>query len=58
MDLRFQSAAVLALQEAAETVSESYAPALSKLIDRIVQFLVKLFDDTNLAALHGKHVTM
>ncbi|KAJ7792786.1 putative histone H3.3 variant [Mycena olivaceomarginata] len=40
VDLRFQSAAVLALQEAAET------------------FLVKLFEDTNLAALHGKHVTI
>ncbi|KAJ7804818.1 putative HHT1-histone H3 [Mycena olivaceomarginata] len=38
VDLRFQSAAVLALQEAAENV--------------------KLFEDTNLAALHGKHVTI
>ena len=39
-DLRFQSSAVLALQEA----SESY--------------LVGLFEDTNLAAIHAKRVTI
>jgi histone H3 len=39
-DLRFQSSAVLALQEAAET------------------YLVSLFEDTNLAAIHAKRVTI
>ena len=39
-DLRFQSSAVLALQEA----SESY--------------LVSLFEDTNLCAIHAKRVTI
>lgn len=39
-DLRFQSSAVLALQEAAEA------------------YLVSLFEDTNLAAIHAKRVTM
>ena len=39
-DLRFQSSAVMALQEAAEV------------------YLVSLFEDTNLAAIHAKRVTM
>ncbi|KDR74488.1 hypothetical protein GALMADRAFT_588265 [Galerina marginata CBS 339.88] len=39
-DLRFQSAALMALQEAAEA------------------YLVGLFDDTNLAAIHAKRVTI
>ena len=39
-DLRFQSQAVLALQEAAEA------------------YLVGLFEDTNLAAIHAKRVTI
>ena len=39
-DLRFQSSAVMALQEAAEA------------------YLVGLFDDTNLCAIHGKRVTI
>jgi histone H3 len=39
-DLRFQSTAILALQEAAEA------------------YLVDLFEDTNLIALHGKRVTI
>ncbi|TKR96060.1 hypothetical protein L596_010137 [Steinernema carpocapsae] len=39
-DLRFQSSAVLALQEAAES------------------FLVGLFEDTNLCAIHAKRVTI
>lgn len=39
-DLRFQSSAVMALQEAAEA------------------YLVSLFEDTNLAAIHAKRVTM
>jgi len=39
-DLRFQSHAVLALQEAAEA------------------YLVGLFEDTNLCAIHAKHVTI
>ena len=39
-DLRFQSAAVMALQEAAEA------------------YLVHLFEDTNLAAIHAKRVTI
>jgi hypothetical protein len=38
--LRFQSSAVMALQEAAEA------------------YLVSLFEDTNLAAIHAKRVTM
>ena len=38
--MRFQSAALLALQEAAEA------------------YLVQLFEDTNLAAIHGKRVTI
>jgi histone H3/H4 len=37
-DLRFQSSAVMALQEAAEA------------------YLVSLFEDTNLAAIHAKRV--
>ena len=40
MDLRFQSHAVLALQEAAEA------------------YLVGLFEDTNLCAIHAKRVTI
>ncbi|KAF8235611.1 putative histone H3 [Tricholoma matsutake] len=40
MDLRFQSSAIMALQEAAEA------------------YLVALFEDTNLAALHAKRVTI
>ena len=39
-DLRFQSSAVMALQEASEA------------------FLVRLFEDTNLAAIHAKRVTI
>ena len=39
-DLRFQSAAVMALQEASEA------------------FLVRLFEDTNLCALHANRVTI
>lgn len=39
-DLRFQSSAVLALQEATEA------------------FLVQVFEDTNLAAIHAKRVTI
>lgn len=39
-DVRFQSAAILALQEAAEA------------------YLVSLFQDTNLAAIHAKRVTI
>ena len=39
-DLRFQSSAVLALQEAAEA------------------YLVGLFEDTNLCAIHAKRVTI
>jgi len=39
-DLRFQSAAVMAIQEAAEA------------------YLVGVFEDTNLAALHAKRVTI
>jgi histone H3 len=39
-DLRFQSSAVMALQEAAEA------------------YLVSLFEDTNLAAIHAKRVTI
>jgi histone H3 len=39
-DLRFQSSAVLALQEAAES------------------YLVSLFEDTNLCAIHAKRVTI
>jgi histone H3 len=39
-DLRFQSSAVIALQEATEA------------------YLVSLFEDSNLAAIHGKRVTI
>ena len=39
-DLRFQSSAVLALQEATES------------------YLVALFEDTNLCAIHAKRVTI
>ena len=39
-DLRFQSSAVLALQEACEA------------------YLVELFEDTNLCAIHAKRVTI
>ena len=40
MDLRFQGAAILCLQEAAEA------------------YLVGLFEDTNLCAIHAKRVTI
>ena len=40
MDLRFQSSAIMALQEASEA------------------FLVGLFEDTNLCAIHAKCVTI
>lgn len=40
LDLRFQSAAIFALQEAAEA------------------FLVELFEDANLCAIHAKRVTL
>ena len=40
VDLRFQSTAILALQEAAEA------------------YLVGLFEDTNLCAIHAKRVTI
>jgi len=40
IDLRFQSAAISALQEASEA------------------YLVGLFEDTNLCAIHAKHVTI
>jgi histone H3 len=40
IDLRFQSVAILALQEAAEA------------------YLVGLFEDTNLCAIHAKRVTI
>ena len=39
-DLRFQAAAILCLQEAAEA------------------YLVRLFEDTNLCAIHAKRVTI
>lgn len=39
-DIRFQSSAVLALQEATES------------------FIVSMFEDTNLAAMHAKRVTI
>jgi histone H3 len=39
-DVRFQSAAVLALQEAAES------------------FMVQMFEDSNLCAIHAKRVTI
>lgn len=39
-DLRFQGAAILALQEASET------------------YLVSLFEDSNLSAIHGKRITI
>jgi histone H3 len=39
-ELRFQSSAVMALQEAAEA------------------YLISLFEDTNMAAIHAKRVTM
>ena len=39
-DLRFQSSAVMALQEAAES------------------YLIGLFEDTNLCAIHAKRVTI
>ena len=39
-DLRFQSSAIMALQEATEA------------------FLIGLFEDTNLCAIHAKHVTI
>jgi histone H3/H4 len=55
-DLRFQSSAVLALQEASEgkaihlwTITEAHT---------YTAYLVSLFEDTNLAAIHAKRVTM
>uniref|UniRef100_M8BWK7 Histone H3 n=1 Tax=Aegilops tauschii TaxID=37682 RepID=M8BWK7_AEGTA len=47
-DLRFQSSAVSALQEAAEAY----------LVGLFEAFLVGLFEDTNLCAIHAKRVTI
>ncbi|XP_063281643.1 histone H3-like [Pelobates fuscus] len=47
-DLRFQSSAVMALQEASEA-----GPLLG-----FLAYLVGLFEDTNLCAIHAKRVTI
>ena len=56
-DLRFQSSAVMALQEASEGEHILHF-ALSQLLTRELAYLVSLFEDTNLAAIHTKRVTM
>jgi len=56
-DLRFQSSAVLALQEASEgKVIRLWAVTLAHV--SYTAYLVSLFEDTNLAAIHAKRVTM
>jgi histone H3/H4 len=56
-DLRFQSSAVLALQEASEGKCQCYI-SLAPLLMLYAAYLVSLFEDTNLAAIHAKRVTM
>jgi len=60
-DLRFQSSAVLALQEASE--GECILRCVGSLVSVFTcvprpAYLVSLFEDTNLAAIHAKRVTM
>jgi len=55
-DLRFQSSAVLALQEASEGKSIRLCAIAKAHI--YTAYLVSLFEDTNLAAIHAKRVTM
>lgn len=56
-DLRFQSSALMALQEASEGEQFQYF-TLGWLLTLRLAYLVSLFEDTNLAALHAKRVTM
>lgn len=56
-DLRFQSSAVLALQEASEGKLVCYHMP-EPLLTLPEAYLVSLFEDTNLAAIHAKRVTM
>jgi hypothetical protein len=48
----------MALQEAAEAVSTAVLFKNNCLLIYILQYLVSLFEDTNLAAIHAKRVTM
>jgi len=55
-DLRFQSSAVLALQEASEGEPLGRCPARAVADVFVLAYLVSLFEDTNLAAIHAKRV--
>ncbi|KAF9229905.1 hypothetical protein BU15DRAFT_69654 [Melanogaster broomeanus] len=55
-DLRSQSSAVSALQEASELVLSS--TPLLQLLTIFLAYLVSLFEDTNLAGIHTKRVTI
>lgn len=55
-DLRFQSSAVLALQEASE--GELIITWLVMSLTTLLAYLVSLFEDTNLAAIHAKRVSV
>ncbi len=61
-ELRFQSTAILALQEAAEVRETSplpFFPLLWCVTNFSIQsYLVGLFEDTNLCAIHAKRVTI
>ena len=59
-DLRFQSSAILALQESSEV---SFHSVFSQNIIQVISlhfqaYLVGLFEDTNLCAIHAKRVTI
>jgi histone H3/H4 len=56
-DLRFQSSAVMALQEASEAYLVSLVRLLSHLFAQPLM-RTKQFEDTNLAAIHAKRVTI
>lgn len=56
-DLRFQSSAVMALQEASEGERVLCYP-IGQWLTLFSAYLVSLFEDTNLAAIHAKRVTM
>ncbi|OTF79118.1 histone H3-like protein [Euroglyphus maynei] len=57
-DLRFQSAAIGALQVCSKTMESSLAIRLEWMLEASEAYLVGLFEDTNLCAIHAKRVTI
>uniref|UniRef100_A0A0E0DXA3 Core Histone H2A/H2B/H3 domain-containing protein n=1 Tax=Oryza meridionalis TaxID=40149 RepID=A0A0E0DXA3_9ORYZ len=64
-DLRFQSSAVAALQEAVREIAQDFktdlrfqSSAVAALQEAAEAYLVGLFEDTNLCAIHAKRVTI